>query len=293
MMRMGFRPIVLAVMLMLALGSAAACSAVAPAGLPDGVDVSVHQNRPDTADRRLQVRISNDTDAPITVTELAFDHPGYSEPAPYPKVPTEIRAGGVIDLPVALTDPVCDAADGAPVVRLDYTTADGVSASATVTPGDTLHQLDGILQRDCLEQTIASIADIVEPDDIRTEVLASRLVALVDLAIVPTGASGSFTLASVDDTVLFGIFSHTSPAPLTSLQLGIEVRGDAAPQTVTIPLVPARCDPHAVAEDKRGTLLPLRVQVSDVTGIRYFALSDQLKGQLYSYVAVACGHPAG
>jgi hypothetical protein len=32
----------------------------------------------------------------------------------------------------------------------------------------------------------------------------------------------------------------------------------------------------------------LRVRVGDSTGIRYFALSDDRKGELYSYLAQAC-----
>jgi hypothetical protein len=66
------------------------------------------------------------------------------------------------------------------------------------------------------------------------------------------------------------------------------VNADEPATTLTIPLVPGRCDAQATAEDKRGTLLPLRVQVGEVTGIRYFALSDDRKGELYEYLGQAC-----
>jgi hypothetical protein len=265
----------------------AGCASDASGDVPAGIDVSVHQNRPDTEDRRLQVRITNGSDAPFTVTALTFSSPSFADPAPYEKAPSTVSAGGVLDLPVSLTEPVCDESNATPVVRLEYD-HDGHSGEASVTPADPLNQLDGISQRDCLERDMDAVATISEPDAIRTEAVDGRLVAFVDLAVQPTGASGSFTVNAVDDTVLFGLFDPTRPTPLDSLPLNLRVDGRDEPATLTIPLVPARCDAHAVAEDKRGTLLPLRVQVGDSSGIRYFALSDDRKGELYAYLGQAC-----
>src|SRR5690554_4981372 len=78
------------------------CAPAAEQELPPGVEVSVHQNRPDTEDRRLQVRITNGTETPLTVLALTFTSPNFSAPAHYPKVPSTVRAGGVLDLPVTL-----------------------------------------------------------------------------------------------------------------------------------------------------------------------------------------------
>lgn len=271
-----------------ALVGLAGCAASPPEGLPAGIDVSVHQNRPDTEDRRLQVRISNDSSEPLTVTTLTFSSPRFAEPMAYGKAPTTIRAGGTLDLPVDLASPVCGEEDGTPRVQLQFEHGDGHAGRATITPDDPLDQLRGITERDCLEDAMTAIAEIREPTELRTELVGGRLVAFVDLQTVPSGASGSFTIESVDDTVLFGLFDPSSAAPLDSLPLGLTVTADDDPAQLTIPLVPARCDAHAVAEDKRGTLLPLRVRVGDVAGIRYFALSDDRKGELYAYLEDAC-----
>lgn len=263
------------------------CSPAEQDALPAGVEVSVHQNRPDTEDRRLQVRITNGSAAPLTVTALAFSSPRFADPAAYEKVPSTIRSGGVLDLPVSLTDPVCEGTDAAPVVRIEYE-QDGQSGSAVITPTDPLDQLDGISQRDCLEHDMNAVAAIAEPAAIRIEQVGPRLVAFVDLRVLPTGGTGSFTIDAVDDTVLFGLFDPASTAPADSLPLGLTVDAADDSTTLTIPLVPARCDAHAVAEDKRGTLLPLHVRVGDSSGIRYIALSDDRKGELYSYLDRAC-----
>jgi hypothetical protein len=51
---------------------------------------------------------------------------------------------------------------------------------------------------------------------------------------------------------------------------------------------PARCDPHAVAEDKVGTLLPLTVAVGSREGVLKVAADGQLRAQLYDFVTQAC-----
>ncbi|HEU4808999.1 MAG TPA: hypothetical protein VFT01_12120 [Homoserinimonas sp.] len=256
--------------------------------LPAGVEVSVRQNRPDTEDRRLQIRITNGSDAPLTVTAVEFSSPRFADPAPYQKAPSTVRAGGVLDLPVSLPPPVCEASDGTAEVHLDFELDSGRSGSVSVVPDDPLDQLDGISERDCLDHAMEAVAVITEPNEIRVEPVDGRLVAFVDLLVTPSGGPGSFTIRSVDDTVLFGLFDPASDIPVVSLPIGLTVHGDDEPGTLTIPLVPSRCDAHAVAEDKRGTLLPLRVDVRDASGIRYFALSDERKGELYSYLNRAC-----
>ncbi|MEX1079289.1 MAG: hypothetical protein WED09_09310 [Homoserinimonas sp.] len=275
-------------LLVLAIFGLVGCAPNPSDGLPPGIEVSVHQNRPDTGDRRLQVRITNGSDAPLTVTELTFSSPRFAEPVSYQKAPSTIRSGGVLDLPIALAAPACDQNNGGPEVLLEFQHSHDGPGTATVVPDDPLDQLDGISERDCLDDAMTEVAEIKEPPRIRSESLGGRLVALVDLEILPSGGAGSFTIHSVDDTVLFGLFSPASAAPLVTLPLDLTVRADGDPRILTIPLVPARCDAHAVAEDKRGTLLPLRVEIGELSGIRYFALSDDRKGELYSYLGEAC-----
>jgi hypothetical protein len=53
---------------------------------------------------------------------------------------------------------------------------------------------------------------------------------------------------------------------------------------------PARCDPHAVAEDKVGTLLPLRVRVGGREGVLKIGAGGLLRGRIYDFVTSACGH---
>jgi hypothetical protein len=276
-----------ATVLALAVCVTAGCAESSPLRLPDGVAVSVHQNRPDTEDRRLQIRVSNSSDSPLTITRAAFSSPRFKETAVYPKSPTTVRAGGVVDLPISLPQPDCDSTTDTP--RVEFTLkAAGRTGTVSVVPADPLGQLPGIFELDCLDEAVAAVVQLVQPDAVRTEQHGDRLVAMVDIQLRPTGAAGAVQIDSVDDTVLFSLFDPVRQVPLTNLPLGITIAGTDQPRTMTVPLVPARCEAHAVAEDKRGTLLPLRVDTGELSGIRYFPLSDALKGELYAYLGAAC-----
>jgi hypothetical protein len=60
-------------------------------------------------------------------------------------------------------------------------------------------------------------------------------------------------------------------------------------QQLRLHIRPARCDPHAVAEDKVGTLLPLRVRVGGREGVLKVDAGGLLRGHIYDFVTSACG----
>lgn len=46
------------------------------------------------------------------------------------------------------------------------------------------------------------------------------------------------------------------------LPIGLDLPGGAAPTVVELPFEPGRCDLHAIAEDKQGTLLRIRAELA-------------------------------
>lgn len=62
---------------------------------------------------------------------------------------------------------------------------------------------------------------------------------------------------------------------------------------VEVPLVPLRCDPHAVMEDKRGTVFNLGVQVDGAVGVVEVAASERLRGDILRWVSDWCGFGPG
>ena len=60
--------------------------------------------------------------------------------------------------------------------------------------------------------------------------------------------------------------------------------------TTVLEFLPGRCDPHAVAEDKRGTFLPVHVVIDgEELPVVHLAAPEALRGRLYDHIAAACG----
>ena len=56
-----------------------------------------------------------------------------------------------------------------------------------------------------------------------------------------------------------------------------------------IPLVPFRCDPHAVLEDKRGTIFDVRVEHQGESGEFTLFVGDEMRGRILTWVGDWCG----
>lgn len=256
---------------------------------PDGVTVAVYQTRTDVGQHKLELSITNGTDERLTVTRAEFRSEQFAEPAVWPKESTFVVAGATVDLPVELGAPDCDAVDPVPVVEFDYELASGVAGTAVTEADDRIDRLPTLMAEDCIQQSVEEVAVITATTAPRIVERAGALVAEVDLSIAPTGSDGSVTIASWRSTTLVTPADPTSSAALPEAELDLTVSGDDAPSVVTLTLIPNRCDPHAVAEDKRGTIFPLRIVLADGTeGTLFVASADAVRGALYDYVPQAC-----
>ena len=65
------------------------------------------------------------------------------------------------------------------------------------------------------------------------------------------------------------------------------------PTTVHLPLVPLRCDPHAVQEDKRGTVFNVEVELDGEPGLVQVAATEDMRGRILTWVADWCGFGEG
>jgi hypothetical protein len=260
----------------------AGCSFPAPQDPADGVSVQLAQSRSDVADRRLQLRVVNDSDAEIMVAAAALETDRLSEPARWPGDGSTVPAGAARDLPVILPEPDCKNPDAAVAVTLTLNAPDEREpATVRLTPTDERDLLSSVLRQDCFDLTVAERVTITPADAIRTETRDGQLVALLDLRFEPAQA---VTLLDVRGTNLL-----YPPGSAAEWRFDAEL-SDA--RTVTLDIVPTRCDPHAVAEDKRGTLFPVELDLGDGPGLLYLPVSDGVRGQLYDFVAAHCGWPA-
>lgn len=259
------------------------------AALPPGVRVEVYQTRSDVADRAIEISISNASSSTFVVQAASLSTSQFVEPARWQPTHGEVEfaPGRTIDLRALLPLPSCEEPPQVGAVTIDFT-VDGTAGSASIPIVDRFDRLPVMRAEECLLDSLSQIAalDFVTP--VRTEVRGSTVVGLVDLLLAPTGSAGTWTMDSVEDTVLLGL-ADLKGREVDQLVLDTTVEADGPPVTVTVPIVPHRCDPHAVAEDKQGTIFTFHVTTREASGVTFrLPTSPEVRSEIYAYVQRAC-----
>ena len=269
-------------------GCGAGCTSATEAAtaLPAGVTVAVTQLRSDVADRQVEVQVHNGSDEAIEIGAVSLDDPRFAAPATRVVDRTSTLAPGrTVNVRVQLADVVCDgtATPGA-TVTFAYTQGDR-AGTASAAAGEVFPFLDALHRRECVAARTAAAADVTwsafTPSD-------AGAPASLELSIVPrSGAAAAVLLADVRETNLLtfdGVAGGILP-------LDVTVGGDdQTARTIALPLRPARCDPHAVQEDKRGTVFTLDVVVGGEPGQFTLAADAALRGRILAWVADWCGY---
>ena len=102
-----------------------ACSGGPPAAQPD-LELSFIQQRVDEGTPRAQLRVISREGAPIVVTGIGLDWPGYGE-AFSMDYDTTIQAGRTLDLRMVLPDPDCSVEDPGRVAAVGSVEAGGMT----------------------------------------------------------------------------------------------------------------------------------------------------------------------
>lgn len=263
--------------------------ATGSAALPAGVAVAIYQGRTDVASRRIEVSVTNDGDSPLEVTAVRLTAPQFAEVATWPKDGTTVRPGTTTDLPVPLPPADCSGS-GPATVTLGFRDADGREREATVVPEDRIDRLPALRAEDCLAEAVAAVAALTLSAPIRIAEVGGVRTATLDLVVEPAGGGGSFTIDSVTGTTLLAPADPGTGARREQLDIARRVDADTEKTTLPLAFVPNRCDAHAIAEDKRGTILPLHVTTDDgTTGIVPVAADPDTRSALYAFVAESCG----
>ncbi|MFC0645243.1 hypothetical protein [Cellulomonas phragmiteti] len=260
-----------------------------PGPLPSSVvlEVEVAQARTDRVARvvELQVRNTGPVDVTVTRARLTSD-----VVAGVSAAGREVPAGRMRRLRVPLGAAVC--AGGTDVdprarVELDVSTADGAGGTVVVTPTDETDDLRRIHGEDCAAAAVGAGLRVALADDLAVREVDGVPVADVTLVLEAVPGGPHVRLVSVRATTLLRPWGGTG-------QWAVDVGSAALPPDgrLVLPTVPARCDLHAIAEDKRGTVLGVQAVVDGAEQpLFHVAASDALRGALHAYVLAACGLP--
>ena len=254
--------------------------------LPAGVTVELIQLRSDVVDRAAELRVQNGSEEDLVVTRVSLTDPRFADPIVRHKR-SSVSAGRTLDMRVDLPPVACDAdgAVGPTTLELEYE-VDGRPAMAEASVPDSLAFIPLLHAKECLRERLGEVAALswsaFEPSD-------AGAPAHLTLEIDPAGGVGSARIETVETTPLL-MFDAAGAAPFA---VGLEVEGSGSPEQVRVPLVPLRCDPHAVMEDKRGTIFDVTVTLGDTTGVVEVAVPAEIKGEILDWVADWCGFGAG
>ncbi|MET3950208.1 hypothetical protein [Arthrobacter sp. UYEF36] len=279
-------------------GTPAPTPSTAPPAAP--VTAVINQLRDNYSQQIIAVQLTNTTDSPVTVLGAVVVTPLFSGTIEWQPAPggIELPPGQTKILPARLHAPECGVRaappDAGAAVEL-LLAGDSDAAPLTTLPATTVPATDpyGVLDRNntemCLVQSAAAVAGIrLEPD---LEVSADARSAVLTLAITPRsapgganpGSTGSLTINRIDGTTLV---QEDAGAPWPR---SVSVQAGGASQRFRLGIRPARCDPHAIADDKLGTLLPLRVTAGGRDGVLKIDAGAQLRGRIYGFITTACG----
>ncbi|WP_285025645.1 hypothetical protein [Plantibacter sp. ME-Dv--P-122b] len=228
----------------------------------DDLVIEFRQNRDQVASDAAIVRIGNGGDHDITIVGLELSGSAFTAPTVRDRSST-IRAGQTTDLAVELPPIDCDARDGDVQVDLQLRLDDGSVLTASEL-SDPTNALQRIHTATCTVAAVQRIAEVAAVPGIRLEGAGATTVAVLTISVVPTGAPGRLLLVALRSTVLLQPApSDIGGAPPEAWPLSLTVDPASGPQSIELRIVPTRCDPHALAEDKVGTLFPLVVRIDD------------------------------
>jgi hypothetical protein len=285
----GIRRLVASVVVgLVAAAALVGCSASSGAQtvLPAGVSVSLFQNRSDYPIRHLEVQVHNTTKSTVTLHSGQFSSTFFSKTVAMHYLPYDLEPGDEVAFPVYLSAAACDNPKPAPRVSVSFTDTTG-KGHATVTPKVLYDTLNEIHSHDCAQTTFQKVVAITPGGAVTwTRDASGALVSHLDFTFAPTGAAGTVTLNSIDNTTLLDMsFDTTYPLVFSA---------SSAPQKLVLTSTPSRCETHALGEDKIGTVVPFHVKTPGYSnGYFGLVLSNKLKFEYYHYFALACGYPPG
>lgn len=299
--RRGFAALTAAVALLVAVtaGALTACAPQSPASpgpvpsateLPDGVAAELQQGRSDVAARQAQVVITNTTDETLVVGDVEVADPRFDGAITRvndrdSRIGPGRSVGVRVQLPaVACGDDVPPEDEARSVLTFDYVLG-GRAGAATATIDDPVDFVGPLHERDCRAAAVADAATVTLSD---FDPAPPGETATLRMTIAPTGRA-AVTIGGIQTTNLL-TFGEVAQTAVETWPIDLAVRpGDTGQVDIALPLLPLRCDPHAVQEDKRGTIFDVEVEVDGEPGEFELAASEDLRGQILTWVADWCG----
>jgi hypothetical protein len=276
--------------------SAEADPSAASAAATDGtIRVEIAQGRSDYASGTIALRVVNGSSDVVSVHAFALSSPAFASALEWVGE-SVVPVGAERDLRVEGPSFACPAPSVATEVAIGYLVGED-EREVTLSPLDDQAIIGRLSAGACTSAAVAEVAALSLDDAVAVTGSGRDAVARIDLRIEPTvTGEDRVTIAAIDATTLL--------APRgggRAWMVDRTVRAGDDPSVIGLEVVPARCDAHAIAEDKVGTILRVRVDLETTGSADADAKTDgsgavvavpasaTLRAALYAFVASACG----
>lgn len=248
--------------------------------LPDGVVMHVDQTRLERKTRHVFLRVENNTKRSMTITGFVLDSPRFKQVTWKGDEP--IGPGQETDLEFTIPPSHCGK-DLDASVRLTYRINDSDERESVGKADDPYEQIGLLMARDCARTTLAEAA-VLGVGSPRVVGSGPTSVLHLPITLTPTGDRDDVRFGGFESTPLFRQ-ADDSPVGVD------EPISSTEPTRLDMSVVPARCDPHALAEDKVGRLFGMRVIAPGLAKDTsfYLPLDRAQREALYGYFRTRCG----
>ena len=246
--------------------------------VPEGLEVHIDQSRVLRKTRMVFLRVHNGTQRDLAITSFRLTSPRF-DPVEWTGV-EEVGARYEADLEFEMPRGRCGKGIDAQVT-IDYSIGDQRLRS-TVRPDDTYGAATLFLDRDCAERTLADAAELTM-GDVSVTGAGSKAVLHLPITITPTGKHADVVLRGFDSTVLFTQAAGSDDA--------VNLPMTGGPVDLVMKLIPARCDPHVLGEDKVGTLIPVQVAAPQLpeNSSFYLQVGAERRSAMFAFFKLRCG----
>ncbi|QCR18744.1 hypothetical protein [Agrococcus sp. SGAir0287] len=250
-------------------------------GAPPALSAEIVQGRGDVRDGVVAIVVTNDSDEEVVVDHAEYRSSALVEPLVGGDDST-IPAGASRALRGTLPQPTC--ATGPIVDEVVVVLADGTEVR--LDPGDPYDQIPTLTDAPCTRLAVERVVDVAWlPIAVPDPALGAD--ATVSLRLTPTG-DGALEVRSVEPTVLLALVDAAGQRT-TEVPLDVTIEPDGGAQTIAFAVRPGRCDAHAIAEDKQGTIFVFQVVLDGVERTLQLPSDDATRDALLAYVAASCG----
>ena len=248
----------------------------------------LYQSRMDVQDRKVQVKVRNEGDGRVEIESVTLLSLAYTEAMVSRDAGAILTPGTAVDLPVQLTEPVCEGPAGGQTALVNFRWEDRRTGTIEIPASDEDEAFKNLHERECFAAAVddAASISIVGLPEIRP---GNPLPARLTVEITASGtAEHELRIVKAGNTTLL---QHADPVTGQHLPQGASVDVTApssGKRTSDITLVPGRCDAHALAEDKQGTRIPLLVSLNGREGTIAVVSPTPVTAALYEFVRKAC-----